>query len=451
MLIFDHPIWKHVLPYAHLAPGRDNLDFLQLPEQLRTLSLDVISNCVACGKIVSPLRARQKSDRSRVSGTETERRLFYAPTCATEVNPGCSRSKAAQQHKDIMRAKLGFSTDAPDEIVGSAWIEDTYRYNLTRKWKGGEGTLLSMMQNPSTANAEDNDPTLLRNIHFAQAWGFGELVVVNPHALRSPSPKSLLEAADPVGPKCDEAIDAALDRASMYLVGWGRPPHDRLLPRIRAVEARLLKRARERGVPVVCLGLTQEGYPKHPLARGVHRVSDDQQPIPFKGTLVEEVATYDALCLKEPWLELILLGIKTLETRTKCMRKAPGQVVLASSTIDEAAWNDPLVGGLLSEAEAQRARDGLGKLRGLVQMGGFRPGKPGVENAAACIDIAYEGGVRWVSEVSDVRRIVELPTVRLRPTGETTEGASQGFFRVPKTAVTLMHKEFQTLLSRNER
>ena len=33
------------------------------------------------------------------------------------------------------------------------------------------------------------------------------------------------------------------------------------------------------------------------------------------------IETYDALCLREPWLELILLGIKTEESRTKCLRK----------------------------------------------------------------------------------------------------------------------------------
>jgi hypothetical protein len=75
---------------------------------------------------------------------------------------------------------------------------------------------------------------------------------------------------------------AALDQASMCLVAWGRPVSDKLLDRIRQVEDLIFRRARERNVPVVCLGRTQEGYPKHPLARGVHRVSNDQRPIPYE-------------------------------------------------------------------------------------------------------------------------------------------------------------------------
>lgn len=106
MTLFEHPIWPYVLPYAHLAAGRDNLDFLQLPDQIRELALQVVANCVACGAVIHPMRARQVSERSRIGGTPTERRLFYAATCPSEVNSGCSRTIAAQHHKNFMRSKL---------------------------------------------------------------------------------------------------------------------------------------------------------------------------------------------------------------------------------------------------------------------------------------------------------------------------------------------------------
>lgn len=99
MTIFDHPIWPHIAAYAKVSLGRDNIDLLQLPEQLRGLALDAVANCISCGKIIHPLRARVKSGRSRIAGTELERRLFYAPTCPTEIDPGCSRTKAAKDHK----------------------------------------------------------------------------------------------------------------------------------------------------------------------------------------------------------------------------------------------------------------------------------------------------------------------------------------------------------------
>src|SRR5258706_4405576 len=68
------------------------------------------------------------------------------------------------------------------------------------------------------------------------------------------------------------------------------------------------------------------------------------------------IECYDALCMMEPWLELVMLGYKTLETRTKCMRKRPGELLLASSRgVDHKAWYDDKVGGLLGDAD-RRAR-----------------------------------------------------------------------------------------------
>ena len=110
MIIFEHPIWRHVAPYVHLGEGRDNVDLLGLPDQLRALSLEVICNCVACGEPIKVFRVRAQSDRSRIAGTPVERRLFYAATCPSEKNPGCSRTAAAKDHKNLVKRKLGRAT-----------------------------------------------------------------------------------------------------------------------------------------------------------------------------------------------------------------------------------------------------------------------------------------------------------------------------------------------------
>ena len=107
MTLFEHPIWVHIAPYAHVTEGRDNIDFLNLPDQLRALALEVVCNCVACGAVIHPLRARVKSDRSRIANTGIERRLFYAPTCPTEKDKGCSRTKAAKVAKVYVRQMVG--------------------------------------------------------------------------------------------------------------------------------------------------------------------------------------------------------------------------------------------------------------------------------------------------------------------------------------------------------
>lgn len=154
------------------------------------------------------------------------------------------------------------------------------------------------------------------------------------------------------------------------------------------------------------------------------------------------IEVYDALALKEPWLELILLELKTLETRTKLMRKKSGEVVLCSSKeIDFIAWTNPAVGGLLDEAAKMRALNGRGKTRALVSMSGFRPGVPGVEDERARIAIRLpDGSIRFVSEVTQPRRLVEEPTMRVQErNGEehVVSGASQGFFRIPASMVRL--------------
>jgi hypothetical protein len=166
------------------------------------------------------------------------------------------------------------------------------------------------------------------------------------------------------------------------------------------------------------------------------------------------IEIYDALCLKEPWLELILLAadgvtinIKTLETRTKCLRKTAGELVLVSSKgYDEEAWVHPWCGGRLDAAAKKRALDGLGKLRGIAMVGGFRVGVPGVDDQAASIQIRQpDGELRFVAEVSNVRRLVEVPTVRVRPKdGAGNEvvvpGGGQGIFRVPANIVQIVRR-----------
>lgn len=111
MIAFDHPLWPALAPYARVAPGRDNVDLLQLPDDLRAAALSTLVNCVACGAPIHCFRARAKSKRARIGGTETERRLFYAATCVAPA--GCSRSRAAKDHKNYVRRLFGLSVGIP--------------------------------------------------------------------------------------------------------------------------------------------------------------------------------------------------------------------------------------------------------------------------------------------------------------------------------------------------
>jgi hypothetical protein len=146
------------------------------------------------------------------------------------------------------------------EWKGSASFDRTglYRYGLSRTWGTGGRRVCFCMLNPSTADAKRNDPTVRRCLGYAQRWGFDELEVVNIFALRSTDPGVLYAAADPIGPRSDQAIRRAASRSEMVVLAWGS--HGALGGRGREV-VRLVSSVRA----PVCLGLTQAGEPRHPL------------------------------------------------------------------------------------------------------------------------------------------------------------------------------------------
>ncbi len=148
-----------------------------------------------------------------------------------------------------------------------------YRYELVRTWAPGAPSCAWIMLNPSTASAVEDDPTIRRCIAFARSWGCGSIVVVNLFAWRATDPAALRGVADPIGPENDGFILANLRPAKLRIAAWGAAP----LARERARE--VLERLRRRRLAVHHLGLTQDGSPTHPLARGAHRIPSDQRPV----------------------------------------------------------------------------------------------------------------------------------------------------------------------------
>ena len=128
-----------------------------------------------------------------------------------------------------------------------------YRYTLERKWGDGP-TVLWVMLNPSTADANNDDRTIKRCIGFSQREGFGSLIVENLYAYRSTDPGILtkISAAEARGPdNFWRMADSAL-RAGKVICAWGAPGGKYVpLPLD--------------GVILFCLGRTKHGAPKHPL------------------------------------------------------------------------------------------------------------------------------------------------------------------------------------------
>ena len=162
--------------------------------------------------------------------------------------------------------------------LGVAVFDQTrsYRYRLTRLWDDAKPILAWCLLNPSTADASSTDPTLRRVIDFSSRWGYGSVEVVNLFAWRTPAPSGLANASDPVGAGNDGHIRRAADEADAMVVAWGN--HGSVLnpasgsPRCSEVKALL----DTHGLPLLALGATLKGQPRHPLY-----VPADRRPVRF--------------------------------------------------------------------------------------------------------------------------------------------------------------------------
>ena len=78
-----------------------------------------------------------------------------------------------------------------------------------------------VMLNPSTADAESDDPTIRRCIALAAREGFGGVEILNLFAFRATAPADLKAAADPIGPDNDRHLRALFARHGTILAAWG--------------------------------------------------------------------------------------------------------------------------------------------------------------------------------------------------------------------------------------
>lgn len=153
------------------------------------------------------------------------------------------------------------------ELEPSAVLSDDgiYRYLLERTWRRSAPPLVFVMLNPSTADADHDDPTIRRCIGFAKANAAGGIRVINLFAYRSTDPGRLLLAPDPVGPDNPSITAGTLYTAaaagSTVVAAWGSAGD---LPAV----ANMVRRFRDLAdglVTLHCLGTTFAGHPRHPL------------------------------------------------------------------------------------------------------------------------------------------------------------------------------------------
>lgn len=148
-----------------------------------------------------------------------------------------------------------------DLLERDAVISDCglYRYLLRRIWDVSKPRALVCMLNPSTADAYIDDATIRSLIRLFTALGYGGFEVVNLYGWRATDPRELAKAADPVGPRTDAILEAAIGRCDIMVCAWGAHP----MASERA--QRVWEIAQSHRPAVFCFGTTKAGHPKHPL------------------------------------------------------------------------------------------------------------------------------------------------------------------------------------------
>lgn len=133
-----------------------------------------------------------------------------------------------------------------------------YRYCLRRIWDTNLPFVMCIGLNPSTANSEDDDPTIRNLTELLNRSGYGGLFMMNLFALISSNPDDLRSCPDPVKDN-DIWLHTMLSRVDDVIFCWGS---------FKQAKYRV-KKIVDKFPGALCLGKTSKGDPIHPLAATV--------------------------------------------------------------------------------------------------------------------------------------------------------------------------------------
>lgn len=138
-----------------------------------------------------------------------------------------------------------------------------YRHTLQRVWDSNKPTVMFMMLNPSTADAEKDDPTIRRCINFAKSWGYGSLYVGNLYDYRSTDPRQLLLAEKPFSSFNESYLQDMAHNCDKVIAAWG---NNHIVEVLKMKFKDYLPLKKEMRDKLYYLDLCKGGEcPKHPL------------------------------------------------------------------------------------------------------------------------------------------------------------------------------------------
>jgi hypothetical protein len=154
-------------------------------------------------------------------------------------------------HRDAVAREAIFSDDRKRRL----W--------LMREWDSRGPAITVCGVNPSDADHERDDHTVMKLMRWSRQLGYGSLVMVNLFSVISPDAKVLERSKDPVGEHNDHYLFAAAETARdtegwHFVVAWGR--NGLFQHRQRIVMAKLAQLR----VPTWCYAVNGDGTPSHP-------------------------------------------------------------------------------------------------------------------------------------------------------------------------------------------
>lgn len=166
----------------------------------------------------------------------------------------------------------------------------THRFTLWREFysvKASQPPLLPVEENrahnfvqfiglnPSTADEKIDDLTIRRCIDFAKRWDFGALCMTNLFSFRATLVKDMLAYDEPMEMAYENAkqVERIAEGAGLIVCAWGNHGAHK-----RRAEKFIKHLGKVRGFKLHCLGVNDDGSPKHPLY-----LSKTLKPIPYGG------------------------------------------------------------------------------------------------------------------------------------------------------------------------
>lgn len=134
-----------------------------------------------------------------------------------------------------------------------------YREWLIREWDANLSKVNFIMLNPSTADADKDDPTINKCMRFAKKWGYGGIIVTNIFDFRATDPEEMLKSKQPSSENNIFNCLSIARQTELVVCAWG----NKGLYKKRGLT--MLKALKNYGVEPMGLKVNETGMPAHPL------------------------------------------------------------------------------------------------------------------------------------------------------------------------------------------